>query len=254
MKTGICSVTFRDRPVAEVVQLTKEAGLEAIEWGAKGHVPHGDMKAAKKAARLTEEAGLIVSSYGSYYVAGSTEPFPPILKTAHELNTNTVRIWAGDEPSAEVDEAKFDMIVMDVKTNAHLAQKNGMQLLFEYHQNTLTDTPESALRLLEAVDEANVKLVWQPAESLTVEERINSLPKLDSWIENIHVFHWKDYFHRYTLEEGNEEWFNYFEEISPSPLLEQFALLEFVKDDSPEQMKQDAQVLKNLVQKFNNTK
>lgn len=254
MKTGICSVTFRDRPVTEVIQLAKEAGLDAIEWGAKGHVPHGDMKAAKKAAHLTEEADLVVSSYGSYYVAGSTEPFPPILKTAHELNTNTVRIWAGDVPSAEVDDAKFDMIVMDVKSNAHLAQKNGMQLLFEYHQNTLTDTPESALRLLKAVDESNVNLVWQPAESLSVEERINSLPKLAPWINNIHVFQWEDYFHRYPLEEGKKNWVQYLDFITPSALIEQYALLEFVKDDSSEQMKKDAQVLKELVQQFNESK
>lgn len=63
MKTGLCSVTFRDRSVEEVVQLAKDAGLDAIEWGGKGHVPHEDFEAAKKAARITEEAGLVVSSY-----------------------------------------------------------------------------------------------------------------------------------------------------------------------------------------------
>lgn len=252
MKTGLCSVTFRDRPVKEVVQLAKEAGLEAIEWGGKGHVPHGDLEAAKKAARLTEEAGLEVSSYGSYYKAGSTEPFQRVLKTAQELNTRFVRIWAGEEASKDIDDAKFRVIVLDIKANAHLAQKNGMILLFEYHQNTLTDSPESALRLLEAVDEANVKLVWQPPENLTFEERINSLPKLDHWINNLHVFQWQDYFNRFTLEEGKEEWAQYFEQITPSPLLEQYALLEFVKDDSPKQMKKDAETLKELVQHFEN--
>lgn len=253
MKTGLCSITFRDYPVKEVVQIAKEAELDAIEWAGKGHVPHGDLKAAKKAAQLTEEAGLIISSYGSYYKAGSTEPFQNVLKTAQELNTHVVRIWAGEEASKDVDDAKFDMIVLDVKTNAHLAQKNGMTLLFEYHQKTLTDTPESALRLLKAVDEANVKLIWQPAESLTFEERIESLPKLDPWINNLHVFHWKDFSHRFTLQEGKEEWMQYLEQITPSPLMEQYTLLEFVKDNSPEQLKQDAKTLRELAQHFENT-
>ncbi|MBM6614739.1 sugar phosphate isomerase/epimerase [Desemzia sp. RIT804] len=247
MKTGLCSVTFRDRSIEEVVQLAKQAQLDAIEWEGKVHVPHEDLEAAKKAASLTEEAGLVVSSYGSYYIAGSTEPFQGVLRTAQELNTNMIRIWAGDTASKDVDEAKFDMIVRDVKLNAHLAQNLGITLSFEYHSNTLTDTPESAVRLLEAINEPNVKLYWQPSESLTFGQRIASLPLLKIWLTNVHVFHWKDYRTRYTLEDGSAEWIQYFEQFSPSSLPEQFALLEFVKNDSPEQMKKDAEVLKQLV-------
>lgn len=247
MKTGLCSVTFRNRSIEEVVQLAKEAELEAIEWGGKGHVPHEDLKAAKKAARLTEEAGLVVSSYGSYYIAGSTEPFQGVLRTAQELNTKMIRIWAGDVGSDETDEAKFDMIVRDVKLNAHLAQNLGITLNFEYHSNTLTDTPESAIKLLEVINEPNVKLYWQPAESLSFGQRIASLPLLKPWLTNVHVFHWQDYHTRYTLEEGAKEWASYFEILSPSTSPEHFALLEFVKDNSPEQMKKDAEDLKQLL-------
>lgn len=247
MKTGLCSVTFRDRSVEEVVQLAKDAGLDAIEWGGKGHVPHEDFEAAKKAAHLTEEAGLTVSSYGSYYIAGSTEPFQGVLRTAQELNTKMIRIWAGDVGSNEIDEAKFDMIVRDVKLNAHLAQNLGITLSFEYHSHTLTDTPRSAAKLLEAVDEPNVKLYWQPAESLTFVQRIASLSLLKPWLTNVHVFHWQDYHTRYTLEEGKDEWIQYFEQLSPSSLPEHYALLEFVKGDSPEQIKKDAEILRKLL-------
>ena len=247
MKSGLCSVSFRDHSLEEVVQLTKENGLDAIEWDGKVHVPHEDLKAAKKAARLTEEAGLAIASYGSYYIAGSTEPFQGVLRTAQELNTDMIRIWAGDMGSDEVDQAKFDMIVRDVKLNAHLAQNLGITLSFEYHSNTLTDTPGSAIKLLEAVAEPNVKLYWQPAESLTFGQRIASLPLLKPWLTNIHVFHWKDYHTRYSLDEGIDEWIPYFEQLSPSSASERYALLEFVKDDSPEQLKQDAKVLKSFL-------
>lgn len=249
MKTGLCSVTFRDHSLEDVVQLTKEAGLEAIEWEAKVHVPHEDFKAARKAARLTKEAGLSVSSYGSYYIAGSVEPFQGILRTAQELNTKMIRIWAGDAGSDELDDAQFDRLVRDVKLNAHLAQNLGITLSFEYHSNTLTDTPGSAVRLLEAIDEPNVKLYWQPAESLTFGQRIASLPLLKPWLTNVHVFHWQDYHTRYTLEEGSEEWTNYYQHLTPFTSPESYALLEFVKGNSPEQMKRDAEVLKRLVQR-----
>ena len=49
MKSGIISVTFRPKTRAEIVELSKEAGLESIIWGGDIHVPHGDLSAAKEA-------------------------------------------------------------------------------------------------------------------------------------------------------------------------------------------------------------
>ena len=41
IRPGLCSITFRDLAVDDVVALAAEAGLAGIEWGADRHVPPG---------------------------------------------------------------------------------------------------------------------------------------------------------------------------------------------------------------------
>ncbi len=62
---GLCSVTFRETPVEDVINLAKEANLQTIEWGSDHHLPEGDLDHARKVSKLMEEAGLTTSSYGS---------------------------------------------------------------------------------------------------------------------------------------------------------------------------------------------
>jgi len=247
---GLCSVTFRDESVEKVIEIAKDAGLEVIEWGSDTHVPLGDLDNAKRVADLTAEAGLETSSYGTYYRVGSEEDFTPYIETAEQLGTKMIRVWAGEKGSAEADSNWFDTIVEDTENIAEKARENGMSISFEYHQGTLTDTPESAYQLIEAIESPNVFLYWQPAESLSVEERINSLAYLGNWITNIHVFHWEDFYNRYVLEEGAEEWEQYIQRIlTHSPYTHHY-LFEFVKNDDPEQLKKDAQTLKRIVNRL----
>ena len=70
---GLVSITFRSLSPQDVIQLVKDAKLRAIEWGGDIHVPHGDLKQAKQVCAQTEEAGLQVAAYGSYYRVGESE-------------------------------------------------------------------------------------------------------------------------------------------------------------------------------------
>ena len=101
MKTGMTSVTFRNKSAEEIVRLTQKAGLTGIEWGGDVHVPAGDRAAARKAALLTREAGLEVLSYGSYFRAQEGEDFSPVLESAIELGAPVIRMWAGFKPYEE---------------------------------------------------------------------------------------------------------------------------------------------------------
>lgn len=113
MKLGLTSVTFKEKSIEEVVDLTKRAGLSCIEWGGDVHVVHGDVETAKKAREITNNAGLEVSSYGSYYRVGDygenyKEEFGKILKTAEALGAKTIRIWGNHKAVHKFEEKELE--------------------------------------------------------------------------------------------------------------------------------------------------
>lgn len=257
MKTGMCSISFRKLGLAEVTELVRRAGLDAIEWGGDVHVPPGNLSAAQRALRLTRDAGLQVSSYGSYYSplddAGIPQDFTPVLESALALETSAIRIWAGRRPSDEADEAYRNTLVETVRDAVEQAAPHRVRLAFEFHRGTLTDTNESTAALLQAVDHPGCRTYWQPPYLDPVEYRLAGLQLLREQVLNLHVFHWvvnpaapspTEGIERRPLQEGAEEWGRYLA-VPLRPDEEHFALLEFARDDDPDQLVRDAAVLKS---------
>ena len=137
---GLVSITFRKLTPAEIIALVKQTPLAGIEWGGDIHVPHGDVKRAAEVGRMTRDAGLAVSAYGSYYGETDRLVFERVLDSAVALGAPVIRIWAGRKGSAAA----------------------GRQIAFEFHGGSLADTPESCLRLLQAVNHPAVFTYWQP--------------------------------------------------------------------------------------------
>lgn len=249
-KLGICSITFRDLTPMQIIEIVKNVGLDAIEWGSDVHVKPGDNENAKKVRDLTIENGLEVSSYGSYYRVGieNEYSFEDILETALNLGAKDIRVWAGRKGSLDADKDYRKRVVEDAIRIAKLASKKGVNIDFEYHKKTLTDTAESAKKLMEEINEENVYLYWQPAIDISVEDRLDNIDTIKDWISNIHVFQWK-VIERLDLYNGIDEWKKYVSKLNESTndLENRFFLLEFVKDDSIEQFYKDAKALKEII-------
>jgi len=246
MKTGIASVTFRELPYMEVIRLVKEAGLDGIEWGGDMHCLPGDIKTAREILKATQDAGLTVISYGSYYHVGCFENFDGILETALTLETKNIRVWAGGWlPSINATEQNWNDAIADSQRIADMAMPYGIDISYEYHDNSLTDSLDSALRLLNAVQRDNVLTYWQAPAEMPVEENLEVLRTLVSMkkLKNAHVFS-TNMGERLPLEANADDWRRYIHEMLPAnPAL----LLEFVKDDSPANFLQDGAFLKTLV-------
>lgn len=255
IKSGLVSITFRQLKPQEVVALVSKAGLQGIEWGGDIHVPHGDVKTAKAVCKLTMEAGLSTAAYGSYYRVGcevdSFDKFNKVLETAVELKAPTIRVWAGEKGSAFADEIYRENVAHGSRRIAELAETAGITISFEYHGGTLTDSNQSAITLFDSVKKKNIRSYWQPEHNLGVKENVKGLKALKSLLSNIHVFHWileSDFnIARCQLSDGQTAWKEYF-----SCLRDQsdnhYAMLEFVKNDEPEQFLRDAKVLKYLIE------
>lgn len=243
-KCGIVSVTFRRYSVDEIIASAVRAGLDGIEWGGDIHVPHGDTKRAAYTAAACAEAGLEIFSYGSYYRAGQGQDFMPVLHTAAALGAPNIRIWAGAKGSADTQKHERAVIISDIQSCAGLSAAYCITVTFEYHSGTLTDDPDSAVRLIGEVKCPNVLLYWQPDQFKTVEYNSAALNKVLPYLLNVHVFTWvnKD---KYPLSEGYNAWRQYLDIIKSDGKIHGL-FLEFSPDDTEETFLRDAETLRKL--------
>lgn len=253
IRTGMTSITFRKLSVKDVVELVAEAGLSSIEWGGDVHVPHGDARAAEEAKKLTLDHGLVVSSYGSYYRLAESEKqglaFGAVLDSALTLGVDCVRVWAGGKGSSDADDDYWREVADDASRIDEMASKSGVSIAYEYHGGTLTDTVDAAEKLLNMTDSKTIGTYWQPVFGLPHQERMEHLTRMMPWLRNLHVFKWlidDNGVTRLPLEQGRSEWADYIR-IAAECSGDRYAILEFVRDDDPEQLKLDARVLKDIL-------
>ena len=248
---GAVSVTFRDMHLGadEVLELMAETGLETIEWSENVHLTENDPDAARDLRNRSRRAGISIAAYGSYYRLGTQadpeKAFCCTLRNAAALEAPVVRIWAGTEGSVNVSDTDFLRLCREAQALAEMAGREEIRLAFEWHKDTLTDTNASAFRLLSEIDHPNIFCLWQPTAALSPSERalgLHELHRIKRFI-NCHVYSWPGNT-RSTLNAA--EWQYYLD--AAGPLTQPHALLlEFVRDDLPDQFRQDAAILKALI-------
>lgn len=245
---GVASVTFRKIKPLQIIQMAKNNGLQSIEWGADVHVKPKDIDNAKWVCNMTKNAGLEVAGYGSYFVAGQQNPeeFKMILQAAVALEAPVIRVWAGWESSqtAEIDYVK--RVIECTRTICDMAAERGILVGYEYHPGTLIDDASYAVKILQEIGRDNMRLYWQPDFSLPHSVNCAALKTVLPYLQNIHAFYLDEERKRLPLQMGRKEWMAYVKLLENSMNVRS-VLLEFVKDDSEEQLVQDAQVLKEIL-------
>lgn len=241
MKTGLVSATFRKLSPERIIDLCREAELDGIEWSTDVHAVNPSA-ASEIAEKLN---GLEVISLGSYYKLGQGQDFIPVLETAKKIGAPNIRIWAGTENPDDVSKENRIKLVEEAKRISYLAGNEGMTLSFEYHGGTLTANQQSAVSLIEEINAENVRLYWQPLDSLEKSEMADNVRELSDRkiLLNLHVYYWVNS-ERFPLSDGKEYWKQWFAAAEETA---NAALLEFVKDDSEAQFLKDAKTLKALI-------
>lgn len=245
---GLCSITLRELTVENVISAAKEAGLQGIEWGADRHVTPGDLDAAAEVGRHCLDAGILCPSYGTYVMAGhSTQSeVAAACETAAALGATNVRVWAPFGVTPSSTRAERAGIGAALSEAADLAASRGLTMSLEFHPGTLTENAVSTLVLLAEVDRPNVFTYWQPDPALDDSAALSELSAVANDLSHLHVFSWGDGIHdRLALLDGEDIW---------RPALstahragrwkrDRFAFLEYVRDDSLDQLRRDASTL-----------
>lgn len=241
VRTGLVSVTFRQLPADEVVELAAKAGLGAIEWGGDVHVPLGSLVTAERVKALCEVRGLEIAAYGSYLRAGSIdrEEMRSAVATAEALGAPRIRVWAGNVGTAQAGVGDRMAVTRGLAELADVAASAGIEIAMEFHRNTLTDEVDSTITLLLDVGAPNLKTYWQPPVDLDDAQCLDQLEALMPWLTTVHVFSWWPSNTRLPLAGRESLWRPVLDRLAAEPR-EINALLEFVADDSPEQLAKDA--------------
>ncbi|MDC7235372.1 MAG: TIM barrel protein [Spirochaetales bacterium] len=256
---GLCSISFRQLEAEDIISLCRELGIPAIEWGGDIHAPHGDAARGKQLSRLCRDAGISCPSYGSYYRVGISEaqglPFSDVLSSARALGAETVRVWGGIKNYTEYSPSELDAAVRDLRRIADLASAEGLTVSLEYHENSLTHTPEAVEALDKAVSRQSVRYYWQPPHVLNDQACLNSLVDLGERLTNIHVFQWRltefreqdKRIERLPLEVGIPRWRRFLAALEGNRT--HYAFLEFVKGDDPQQLRRDWESFCKILEK-----
>lgn len=245
---GLCSITLRQCSPREVVEVCRQGGLQAIEWGGDIHVPHGGLARAREVAQLCAGAGLAIPSYGSYFRMDpfcADPDFGRVLDTAVALGATTIRVWAGGRGTALMDCAYRQRLVDECRRIAALAQAAGCVVGLEYHRNTATDGNREAVDFLSEVAHPAIRSHWQPRELCTPSERMEGLKMVLPSLSHLHVFQWVGQpVVRQPLSVGEAEWLSYLGAVQEGGGADETAaFLEFVQDDDPAVVVRDAQTL-----------
>jgi len=243
-KPGVVSVSFRALSVEDVIKITKDAGLDAIEWGSDVHAPATEKETLCRIAKLQKEAGLCCSSYGTYFKLGenSTEELISYIEAAKILGTNILRLWCGKKNYEDLTDEEKSFIIDESKKAAEIAEREGVILCMECHRNSFTNCVAGALELMKNVNSPAFRMYWQPSFAVDLKTNMEYARAISPYTVNLHVFYYENG-KACPLELGLSEWSQYLSCFSGDKHL----LLEFMPDKKPESLVREAASLIKLI-------
>lgn len=241
--TGLVSISFRSLTPEQIVDYMLDAGLRYVEWGSDVHAKKDDIETLQRIAALQQEKGIVCSSYGTYFHLGQDplSELPGYIAAAKTLGTNILRLWCGNRKSTDYTAEEKKVFFEECRAAARIAAENNVIFCMECHNNTYTQLLEGTLELMEAVNSPAFRMYWQPNQYISVAENIDCANRIAPYTVHIHAFKWIGQ-NKYPLAEGAADWTEYLKAFKGEHAL----LLEFMPDDKPESLKQEAATLNDL--------
>lgn len=255
LKPGLCSVTFRALKAEEIVSLAAGNGIEGIEWAGDTHVLPGDTNKANHVAQLCADHQIDVPSYGSYIRSQEQDEFTPVLDTCQALGAGNVRIWAGTKGFDETSDAEKADIADRIRNYCDTAKNSNVTISLEYHPNTMTDSLEGTVWLLDRIANDNCYTYWQPVPEQSITSCVHDITTLAPRLSHIHLFYWSAGRIRQPLADGAKYWSDILSQPTALPnnafTKNRWAFMEFVREDNPQNFANDSRTFLKLLSKQN---
>lgn len=242
-KLGLASIAFRQLSVEEILAAAKAAKLSYIEWGSDIHAPKDDLENLDRVVRLTQEAGLQISSYGTYFniLRNAPEELVDYIRAAKRLGTHVVRIWCAGNPN-KLSHEEIQALYEKCRQIAKIAEAHDVLVCAECHNDNLTDSKKSSLELLQSVNSPAFRMYWQPHPYYTDADNIAFAKAVSHLAVNVHVYHWKER-ERLPLAQASDAWRQYVRALGEDHVY----LLEHFQNDDPALLAPEAEAFRQIL-------
>lgn len=171
MKFAAFSGVFIEHSIQEAMHLTKKLGLDGIEIAAREpHIsPASSMARVKEVKALSDSLALPIPVLASYIGGFSDaddsqaekyfEEFKRLLEIADVLGTRMIRVFPGGPNAFKAQDYHYAKAAHWMRAIAEEAVKHEVNVLMEIHNNSLVETVDSSLRLLELIGRDNVGMI-----------------------------------------------------------------------------------------------
>ena len=245
IKTGLASVTFRNKSIEEIVSLCKNAGVGYIEWGADIHVKTADD--AKKAKKLCDEAGIIIPSYGSYYRVGSGNEaeWLTLCENARLMGARSIRVWLGEKNSEDTSEKEYTNLLADLRKICEKAAEYGLLVCPECHDYTFNNETSAFLKISRELNMANFKTYFQ-SRYFRMAYDLDRIERTFSFIENIHISY-SDLKKEQADKEKNEDYIDILLNRFKEKNFNGIVFIEFTENAEEKSFLQDVENLRKIL-------
>ncbi len=179
MKVGVFTVGLPDLTPEEAVQEIKDAGYDGVEWRVtrvpdevKGEEPSfwgnnlctlaPTEEEARRARRISEEAGLEIPGLGTYVAVGDLEAADEAMRFAVTAGAAQVRVGGAGAPDGRPYEELFAAAREFLAGVEDLARSHGVKALIEIHHRTICPSASLTHRLVSAFDPDLVGVILDP--------------------------------------------------------------------------------------------
>ena len=205
MKVGVFTVGLPDLTPEEAVSELKDAGYDGVEWRvtrvpkeARGEEPsfwgnnlctlEPTEDEARRARRISEEAGLEIPGLGTYVAVGDLEAADEAMRFAVTAGVPQVRVGAG-APDGRSYEELFAAARGFLEGVEDLARSHGVKALIEIHHRTICPSASLAHRLVSAFDPDLVGVILDPGNMAQegFEDYLIGAELLGPYLAHVHI-------------------------------------------------------------------
>ena len=186
LKLGLCSVTFRKKSAAQVIEIAKKAGINYIEWGGDVHITNKEE--ARIVKSICDNENIKISSYGSYFNSAEFDKkkWEQVCEIAKAMDAKSVRIWLGKKNSEDTDEKEYSSLLENTKQMCDIAKNYSLTVSPECHDNTFNNNTDAILRFIKDLQRENFSTYFQ-SRYFRMEYDLDRIDRTFDVTENVHV-------------------------------------------------------------------